>query len=386
MKTESPCSIASPCMLDKSSRKRPVSDLVTPVEERGNFQILNDYDRNDVRLEATSVRLQPTTICNIQSVAGISVMGSSPLNVNKPNQDALIMFEDEKTQSLVIACLDGHGVNGHLIAQFFKREITARLPIHPLFASNLEVTISEVLFVLEYELYRKEQRIADFSGTTLTLAVIRNGKVTVANIGDSRIILARHVSHCQNEGMSSSNNSMDSEEDEAEPSSKRICRELSAKPLTVDHKPDCPLEYQRILSTGGRVFSVRYEDGCVGPARVWLGNMNVPGLAMSRSLGDFIVHTAGVISKPDYAEYTLQPDEDVFLIAATDGLFDHISNHDAMNIVAGIDNGGAVEAVQLLWKESRSRWLSKERVIDDTTICVVHFQRQQPTSPINPQE
>lgn len=247
------------------------------------------------------------------------------------------------------------------------------------------MAISEVLFVLEYELYRKEQRLADFSGTTLTLAVIRNGKVTVANIGDSRIILARHASHYEENRMAT--NSVDVEDDDSsssEPSAKRLCRELTAKPLTMDHKPDCPLEYQRILTTGGRVFSVRYEDGCVGPARVWLSNMNVPGLAMSRSLGDFIVHTAGVISKPDFYEYTLQPDEDVFLIAATDGLWDHVSNQDAMKIVTGADNG-AVEAVQLLWKESRSRWLTKERVVDDTTICVVHFQKQAPPSP-NPQE
>jgi hypothetical protein len=34
------------------------------------------------------------------------------------------------------------------------------------------------------------------------------------------------------------------------------------------------------------VFAVEYEDGQDGPQRVWLGHMDVPGLAMSRSLGD----------------------------------------------------------------------------------------------------
>lgn len=55
MKTESPCSIASPCLLDKSSRKRPVSDLVASVEERGSLQMLKGFDRDD---EVVSVRLQ----------------------------------------------------------------------------------------------------------------------------------------------------------------------------------------------------------------------------------------------------------------------------------------------------------------------------------------
>ena len=34
------------------------------------------------------------------------------------------------------------------------------------------------------------------------------------------------------------------------------------------------------------MFAVEYEDGQNGPQRVWLGHMDVPGLAMSRSLGD----------------------------------------------------------------------------------------------------
>jgi len=57
---------------------------------------------------------------------------------------------------------------------------------------------------------------------------------------------------------------------------------LVSTPLTVDHKPELPDEKQRILATGGRVFAVQYEDGVRGPERVWLSDLNVPGLAMSR--------------------------------------------------------------------------------------------------------
>lgn len=42
------------------------------------------------------------------------------------------------------------------------------------------------------------------------------------------------------------------------------------------------------------MFAVRYDDGIDGPPRVWLGHMDVPGLAMSRSLGDMVAHDAGV--------------------------------------------------------------------------------------------
>ncbi len=43
-----------------------------------------------------------------------------------------------------------------------------------------------------------------------------------------------------------------------------------------------PDEKARILAAGGRVFAVEYDDGVDGPPRVWLGHMDVPGLAMSR--------------------------------------------------------------------------------------------------------
>lgn len=39
---------------------------------------------------------------------------------------------------------------------------------------------------------------------------------------------------------------------------------------------------ERILRAGGRVFSIGYSDGVDGPPRVWLQDVDVPGLAMSR--------------------------------------------------------------------------------------------------------
>lgn len=58
-------------------------------------------------------------------------------------------------------------------------------------------------------------------------------------------------------------------------------------PLSQDHKPSLPEEYKRILVSGGRVESYKDSQGRqVGPMRVWVKNENMPGLAMSRSIGD----------------------------------------------------------------------------------------------------
>jgi hypothetical protein len=88
--------------------------------------------------------------------------------------------------------------------------------------------------------------------------------ITIANIGDSRITLG------------SKRNTKIIEKDMMEnphlPNSL-----LEATPLSIDHKPSIQSEKERILLSGGRVFSVEYEDGTKGPERVWLSHMNIPG-------------------------------------------------------------------------------------------------------------
>jgi len=59
----------------------------------------------------------------------------------------------------------------------------------------------------------------------------------------------------------------------------------------------------------------------VGPARVWLKNAPLPGLNMSRSLGDLVAKQAGVISAPYKAVHVLQP-TDRALVVASDGVGD----------------------------------------------------------------
>jgi hypothetical protein len=45
---------------------------------------------------------------------------------------------------------------------------------------------------------------------------------------------------------------------------------------------------------------VHYDDGSTGNPRLWLPNLDVPGLAVSRALGDTIgAAFAGLSSEPD---------------------------------------------------------------------------------------
>ena len=55
---------------------------------------------------------------------------------------------------------------------------------------------------------------------------------------------------------------------------------------------------------------------------------NSPGLAMSRSLGDTCGKRAGVSSAPEVFTGTLQPGSDCFLVIASDGLWEFMSNQE----------------------------------------------------------
>lgn len=86
---------------------------------------------------------------------------------------------------------------------------------------------------------------------------------------------------------------------------------------------------------GGRVDSFHdtlNNDEPIGPLRVWLKDQQYPGLAMSRSLGDQVAHSVGVISIPEIQQFILE-EEDKFLVIASDGVFEFLSNEDIANII-----------------------------------------------------
>jgi len=235
------------------------------------------------------------------------------------------------------------------------RKITQEMFGHPLWATNLQVAVTEAIAKVEKELLKFYKIDTEFSGTTLSMAIIRDNHLTGVNIGDSRVILARDAAT-----PTPAENAVDNE-----------ATGLAAVEITLDHKPDTPEEKARIIAAGGRVFAVQYDDGIDGPPRVWLGHTDIPGLAMARSLGDVVAHSAGVISDPDFTEFDLDPKTDKFLVVATDGLWEFITNEETVKMVES--NRTPAEAVDVLVTEAGTRWMQEEQVIDDTSIIVANL-------------
>lgn len=186
------------------------------------------------------------------------------------------------------------------------------------------------------------------SGITLSAAFLRGDELYVGNAGDCRAVIGRLKG-------------------------KKGSGVYEAIDLTVDHRPDRPDEKSRIEKCGGRVEPVKLQnhDEYVGPMRVWKGKSNVPGLNVSRSLGDIIAHSAGVSSQPEFTHTQLDK-KDAFLILATDGVWEWTSSQEAVDIVAQDDD--AESACERLARESYARWeRNGEGIADDTTAIVVFF-------------
>lgn len=136
-------------------------------------------------------------------------------------------------------------------------------------SKNIHANISEA-FNKTHEDIKNRNFESDLSGTTVCSVFILGKNLYCANLGDSRAVMATLKNDT-----------------------------LIPVALSKDHKPDNEEEKKRILNCNGRVEQYKNDfDQPVGPKRVWQQNVDSPGLAMSRSIGDCVASKIGVISEP----------------------------------------------------------------------------------------
>ena len=165
--------------------------------------------------------------------------------------------------------------------------------------ASLRTGLKAGISVLNQDLMRKTQIDTTFSGCTANITIVRENMLLTANIGDSRAILGR-----------------------------RTNGNWTHIDLSTDHKPELPLERKRIESCGGRVEPIRGKShsdqatgSFVGPYRIWKKHQATPGLAMSRSFGDFVASEIGLICEADFSLHECTSC-DKFILNATDGIWE----------------------------------------------------------------
>lgn len=278
-------------------------------------------------------------------VSHFSKKGVVPYNRNKVNQDRYIVQHALCSDSgmSLFGVMDGHGEFGHLVADYVKVNFPMLLEQESIRADPC-ASILSAMKKLCANLQTTGINV-NFSGTTAIIGLKVDDMMYIANIGDSRCVLARKS---------------------------QTGDYIEAVPLSTDHKPDVPTEKARILAAGGRVCPLPGpEDEDRGPDRVWLEKVDVPGLAMSRSIGDDISQQVGVISVPEITQYRISRN-DLFVVWASDGVWEFVSNEDAVATVAQhLPNLG--DATRALVSLSTQRWKMNEEVIDDITTVIVQF-------------
>ena len=105
---------------------------------------------------------------------------------------------------------------------------------------------------------------------------------------------------------------------------------------------------------------------------MWLKDQELPGLAMSRSIGDYISHSVGVSAEPEIKRFTLQP-RHKFIVIASDGVWEFLSNEEVGQIVWPYFLSNSPEqAGNAIVRTAAKKWREHDNVIDDIT-CITIF-------------
>ena len=84
----------------------------------------------------------------------------------------------------------------------------------------------------------------------------------------------------------------------------------------------------------------------------------------------------GVSSDPEFTHRYLTP-KDRFIVLGSDGLWEHMSNQEVIDIVGKLYMANAIDrASDILINEATSRWLKRSQNIDDISLIIVLFKRE----------
>ena len=280
----------------------------------------------------------------ILKIDSCTIPGYTLNGIKQKNQDSFFLKKNflSKDEQFFIGICDGHGLFGDLVSQY----ISETLPLNVKDISKEELV--KAFIDTNNSLINNTKIDCSLSGTTCTSIIITLDKIICANIGNTRAILAKFENGCYN-----------------------------TINLSRDHKPTESDEIKRILSEGGVIKQIydKTKKEYLGPERIWLKNSDIPGLTMSRSFGDNLAHTVGVINIPEIRAFDYSGGEK-FIIIASDSIWQYIDSDECVRIIKDFyeKNMDAVGALNSLVTEAIKRWKKQENKIEDITAVVIFFE------------
>ena len=296
----------------------------------------------------------------IKSINSICKVGDSGTFQKKLNQDNYFITPNFLGNSdyYFLGVCDGHGIFGQNISCYLKEHLPINLKeafldqnIIDLSSINI-VLLSEIIESIykdtNEEMNSDERIDSTLSGSTCVGGLFTPSRFFCINVGDSRCVLFKYDK------------------------SKNI---WSFSNLSRDHKPNDINEKKRIIEKGGIVEPYKNEEGnFLGPERVWINDIKkkgYPGLAMSRSFGDQVAHSVGVVVSPEILEHKFS-EEDKVILLASDGVWEFLSNEDIMEFIKEYYEKNDMEgALDRIYFEADKIWREKEGLVDDITAIIL---------------
>ena len=318
-----------------------LSNLDIQILNKSRDSILNHKNSSIIESEKEPKKIVYKKILKIDSC---TIPGYSLTGVKQKNQDSFFLKKNflSKDEQFFIGICDGHGSFGDLVSQY----ISETLPLYVKNTSKEELI--KAFIDTNNSLINNSKIDCSLSGTTCTSLIITLDKITCANIGNTRAILAKFENGCYN-----------------------------TVNLSRDHKPTESEEIKRILSEGGVIKQLydKNKKEYYGPERIWLKNSDIPGLSMSRSFGDNLAHTVGVNNIPEVRSFDYTGGEK-FIVIASDSIWQYIDSDECVRIIKDYyeKNMDAVGALNSLVTEAIKRWKKQENKIEDITAVVIFFE------------
>jgi serine/threonine protein phosphatase PrpC len=282
--------------------------------------------------------------CCVGSCFAVAHIGPGTPPIKNENQDVAVCVDDftGRAGMKLLGIFDGHGKQGKKAAEY-NLSLIFSLHQNPLreftlcvryCASRMKEKLAGLINLGQTPKDSLEQAFtsihsefssgtaqmdAQFSGTTATVALIVGSSIWVAWAGDSSCVIVS--SH-------------------------------DAARVGEDHRPDLERESKRILAAGGRIKPSNHG----GPVRVWHSVQEVPGIMVSRSIGDVFAHGFGVSALPDLYRKQVDP-SDRFIILASDGLWDVYSPKDIRDHIQLDETGDSAIIANSLLDGALQRWL-----------------------------
>jgi serine/threonine protein phosphatase PrpC/serine/threonine protein kinase len=299
----------------------------------------------------------------------VSQRGYYPTSLNKANQDSYLICENflGEMGTNLFGVFDGHGETGDHCSFFSADKLPEAFAIELKKNGGLSAADNDKFCDIytrsflntNFELH--DSNIDDsLSGTTAITIFQRGDKLYIANVGDSRAVIATEVGG-----------------------------ELKASPLSSDQTPYRKDERERLKKAGAKIMTMDQIEGYEpvhenygtglgdeidqggDPPRVWDASLEKPGCAFSRSIGDAVGKSVGVTAEPEILEWTISAD-DRYAVIASDGVFEFITSQGVIDMINKYDN--ILEAAKHVVAESYRLWLTYDDRTDDITIIIIAFQ------------